>query len=776
MARPTDPTSQLQVEKRAKWLRSEESGWTESLVLSIALAALKAWQWSHYLENGGVLGPLAGTFPQLPEEPGSWVMVGARRLISKAESSAEAEAAWVRRNQGLAEAELGPFLPSDPQPALSGWPSHGTEGTERTLTSREGSWLLDGQAKGCEVPDTEQLTMAMELASLLYARHLQLLLRPAFYKEAATWIGELLKQLRPETYSPPEINRRTTWLNPKNWEVMGEEVPMDGISALLGAPGSPWAGDLWRVPVYPHGIPSDEALRSHGISDQELALSAACWHFGRVIYRKLLDPRANALGQSGLERPPLLRQLLEELEILKPGGLKTQPVGALARATTNEVTMLGFRALPRPDKWTAAEEDGRGRYLHERSDKNGWRKWEITLQEDRGEIAFASLARCQQVLEKGGLEITALHGLLCCLVMQQEDPSARFEVGGDALLDALGYGQARGGRDGSSRSDLLKKVAQAATLLGAVRCEGGSKNRAQGTRISMEFGPMWSIAVRADGQLKLLEGPGEEQLGTVTDLTLTVTPGTWVQSQRDQATGTHLLYVPMATRVLSLGRYREELAFRLGIHLAMGAREKNQWKAGRANERVGQLLEQILPTGELEKAFQSRDAAHRLRNKWAAALTTLQQVVGFRFEFPLDQYPPALIPEDLRPPDMADPGPVGHGALEKLLASRLLIHWPELVVDAMHQKALPQREKETTRQLRREQRSAIQSRPNGARLKEALEQAKAEGSITGRRQAADRLGMSPSQLSKLENGGKPLSRDELQRCLNLLETLKRRKT
>jgi hypothetical protein len=35
--------------------------------------------------------------------------------------------------------------------------------------------------------------------------------------------------------------------------------------------------------------------------------------------------------------------------------------------------------------------------------------------------------------------------------------------------------------------------------------------------------------------------------------------------------------------------------------------------------------------------------------------------------------------------------------------------------------------------------------------------------------------MSPGQLSKLENGGKPLSERELQRCLNLLETLKRRK-
>lgn len=77
MARPSALTSRLQVDQRAKRLRSEESGWTRSRCLGIAMAALKAWQWTHYLENGGDPGPLAGTFPKLPEELGSWVVVGA---------------------------------------------------------------------------------------------------------------------------------------------------------------------------------------------------------------------------------------------------------------------------------------------------------------------------------------------------------------------------------------------------------------------------------------------------------------------------------------------------------------------------------------------------------------------------------------------------------------------------------------------------------------------------------------------------------------------------
>jgi hypothetical protein len=191
---------------------------------------------------------------------------------------------------------------------------------------------------------------------------------------------------------------------------------------------------------------------------------------------------------------------------------------------------------------------------------------------------------------------------------------------------------------------------------------------------------------------------------------------------------------------------------------------------------VGPLLEKVLPKGELERALQDRRAAYDLRHQWNTALVTLNQVVGFRFEFPPGQYPPALIPEDLRPPEMGDPGPAPHGALEQLLASRLEIHWPEPVVEALpfHQKALPQREREreAVSQARTQQRAALQSRPNGARLREALEQAKASGAISGRREAAERLGMSGAQLSKLENGHKPLPERELQRCLNLLRTLK----
>lgn len=749
MARPIDPTSQLQVEKRAKWLRSEGSGWTQSLALAIAMAALKAWQWSHYLESGGEAGPLAGTFPRLPEEPGSWVLVGASEAPDP-DLGTPHEGESTRG--GHPDRTFWGFGPAAPG-----------EAPRRLHLLRGDQWLVDGQADGCETPDTEQLAKAMELASLLQERHLHLLLRPAFYKEVAVWIGELLKAPRPETYSPPEPGRGAFWVDPKNWNVLGTEEVVDGVVLLRGAPGSPWPGDLWRVPAAPLGIPSDEALHRHGISAEELALCAACWHFGREAYRKVLDPRANALGQSGLERPAMLRQLLEELEVVTPRGLPVRSVAEkpVASMASHEVAALGLRAFPRPDKWSEA--DGRGRFLHERPG----RKWQVTMATGAGEeLAFKSLAQCRKLLtyKNTGLEITSLHALLCCYVMQCREPGSRFVVSGDDLLRDLGLETRRKG--GVTRSDLLKEVGKWASLLGLAQCEGYSRPK-NGEMIFMELGPMWSISIHANGQLQLLED--DPRPDTLTDLSLTVTPGTWAETPQwatREASGP--LYAPIATEILQLGRHRRELAFRLGIHLALGFRERTPWKKGETNLRVGQLLEEVLPQRTLDRARGNRDEASRLRAHWGAALGTLRDAVGFRFEFP--SCPGWLIPPDF--PGHED-ATAPHGALELLLNSRVEIHWPEKVVEARLRKPLAQiQERETQKLIRQTQARILNQRPtdNAARLKAAIE-------ATGltQREVAPRLGISKGYLGQLVTGKKALTLEKLRTYLALLETATRRR-
>ena len=694
MARPTDPASQNQVGKRAQWLHSEESGWTESLSLAIAMAALKAWQWSHYLENGGEAGPLAGTFPRLPEEPGSWVLVGASEVTDLSQTDRRRSQVWGDQ------------------------------------------WLVDGQAEGCEAPDTKQLAMAMELANLLREKHLQLLLRPAFYKEVAAWIGDLLKAPR-----------------------VGLDEEKEGFVFLTYRTGV----DLWNVPEAPFALPSED-FSLLGMTGEELALGAACWHFGRVIYRKLLDPKVIG-GQSGLERPTLLRQLLEELGVVSPRGLPVRSVDGrpVVSMASHEVATLGLRAFPRADKWS--EDDGRGRYLHER--RGRW--WQVTMATGSGEeLAFRSLAQCRKLLthKNAGLEITALHALLCCYVMQCREPGSRFVVSGDDLLKDLNLEARRHG--GATRSDLLKELGQTASLLGLAQCEGRSRPKG-GESISMELGPMWSISIHANGQLGLLE-QGDPRPDTLTDLSLTVTPGTWAETpQWVNREGGHLFYGPIATEILQLGRHKRDLAFRLGIHLALGFWERSLWKGGVArNVRVGDLLRDVLPQGDMERAKGNREEGRRLRERWSAALATLRDAVGFRFEFP--DCPPWLIPPDF---PGHDGSPAQHGALETLLNSRVEIHWPEKVVEARFRKPLAQiQERETQRLIRQTQTRLLNQRPtdNAAQLKTAR-----EATGMSQREVAPRLGIARGYLSQLESGAKPLTREKLRSLQALLETVKRRK-
>ena len=384
------------------------------------------------------------------------------------------------------------------------------------------------------------------------------------------------------------------------------------------------------------------------------------------------------------------------------------------------------------------------------------------------ELAFRSLAQCRKLLthKNAGLEITALHALLCCYVMQCREPGSRFVVSGDDLLKDLNLEARRHG--GATRSDLLKELGQTASLLGLAQCEGRSRPKG-GELISMELGPMWSISIHANGQLGLLE-QGDPRPDTLTDLSLTVTPGTWAETpQWVNREGGHLYYGPIATEILQLGRHKRDLAFRLGIHLALGFWERSLWKSGVArNVRVGDLLRDVLPQGDMERAKGNREEGRRLRERWSAALATLRDAVGFRFEFP--DCPPWLIPPDF---PGHDGSPAQHGALETLLNSRVEIHWPEEVVEARFRKPLAQiQERETQRLIRQTQTRLLNQRPtdNAAQLKTAR-----EATGMSQRKVAPRLGIARGYLSQLESGAKPLTREKLRSLLALLDTVKRRK-
>ena len=174
---------------------------------------------------------------------------------------------------------------------------------------------------------------------------------------------------------------------------------------------------------------------------------------------------------------------------------------------------------------------------------------------DENALAYLSLAECRRVLEmkNSGLEIAALHGVLCTCVMQLEDPRADFSVSGDFLIKALGLDDRRWG--GQSRSDLLKKVYVWAHSLGLARCGGWSKPR-NAEPFHVKQGLLWMIETDTYGvsQLDLLDEETSQEVN-LTDLTVTVKAGSWAETQRTQKAD-HLLYVPIATEILRINRRR----------------------------------------------------------------------------------------------------------------------------------------------------------------------------------------------------------------------------
>lgn len=719
MGRKKDPQSRTQIELRAKRLRDTASGWTQQVLTNLALACLRAQDWIDFLEEAGqaAKGPEARPFPALPEAAGSRVRVGARRLdLTTPEGWAE-----YRR-------EIEPWL--------------------RESISTGQITALRQQAAALADPLQERVAAQ---------------LGPEFYRRHSAWIGELLAA-----------------------------GPQD--RAWIFGPG---AQDLWAVPDAPLGLPPEAVLaeleRVHPEAREQIAANAAAWLAARELYRSAVDGRADARGRRGLERPALLRALLEDLGVIEPLGEKPAPLAEQAgdsgvlRMASGAPVAVATTALMRPDRWR--EDEVGGRYLHEREQTRS--KYELRIQhrqpaEADADVVFFGLARCREMLEGRGLDVAGLHGVLCCYLAQLDDPRATIELNGRALLEDLGLGNADGGRAGSSRSELLKRLGSMATLLGAIWC-GDGESKGKGGWVTTEQGPLWNVSIRTDGlsqQLDLGVGVSDSlAASTITDLTVVVSGGAWIRSHlnRGSLDGGDGLYqfVPVALAVLQLSRYRSELAFRLGMHLTLRYRTNPKaWQAGKMRVRLGQLLAEVLPEERLERALAKGDRrqAQLLRDEIFNALTVLARSVGFQYSWPSD-HPPSLIPEDLRTPEqVAEATP--NGALAKLLAAWVTIHWPERVVEARHASALRKVEERQEKRIYRSRQAlaAAPEKPNGAILREAIEQAKREGLTDGYRDLAPLLGTNPAQLSRMVNGKKEVPQRDLERMLKLLGVRRRQRS
>jgi DNA-binding XRE family transcriptional regulator len=698
-----------------------EGSWLKQVLRNLAGALLQAARWRAWEEAGNTPGPedLTSSWPRLPDTPGERVALGLTRLdLSTAEG-------WATAQELLQSQD---------------WKANGWLDTVEDLTGT--------------LADT--LEHSPLLSSSFYSRH---------SKRAGTL---LTTEQRPVT-------------------VLGGGVQ-----------------SLWKTPEHPLGVPPEGSAwravnESLGLNPETVALDQVAWEAARELYRSLGNGEPDEHGRRGLERPEVLRLWGERLGLLEPdGSLAVGPLGdeETQRAATGlpwskaQATLLSPR-IREHDGDLPAGQLHRSRQALDPS-RNTYEAL-VGLADHSSAIrsepmAWAHVQRAQQLLETHGPEMARLSLYLSMHVCGRPNPLEPFVVTGEALLRDFDMESTSGGRGREAiqeRSNRLKHQAEMAKALDlvAVQCKDylGPPDKNGNRPFRRYTGRLWNVEslelgtetqLTLDGQVSVPKGE------IVTSLRLLVRPGSWVLQYPTQASGTgeQLWYGHVATAVLRLSHQKNQLAACLGLFLSTALREWRAQRTGTAEFTVGQLLERVLPEKELDKAKATRQTSERLRNKWVAALELLHHLVGFRFTFCPDTYPTWAIPEVLlgdREPWLK---PADRGALEKLLKGRLTVQWPTPVIEAARESKASAESKALVAEIKtprikattssRTPKEAPRGTPPGVLLRQAREAAQ-----LNQRAAAKVLGISQSELSKLECGSRTLRRNVLDRYLEQLKTV-----
>ena len=152
----------------------------------------------------------------------------------------------------------------------------------------------------------------------------------------------------------------------------------------------------------------------------------------------------------------------------------------------------------------------------------------------------------------------------------------------------------------------------------------------------------------------------------------------------------------------------------------------------------------------------------------------MQKATGFRIQFCPNTYPIWAIPESLLGDREPWDGRAPKGALGELMNAFVLVGWPQPVLEANNRsKAAAQSEALVARvrnpRTQPRELAPASNKPNGTVLREAR---LAAG--LNQRSGAGVLGVSQSQLCKLETNQRPLPRNELNRYVEALEEHLRR--
>lgn len=261
--------------------------------------------------------------------------------------------------------------------------------------------------------------------------------------------------------------------------------------------------------------------------------------------------------------------------------------------------------------------------------------------EKDGDILAWEAAR--QVIDLIGIDAAKLQLVFASHVFNQHHLfQSKFSLKATDIVKQIGW-------DKKHRLTVSEKLAELASIafhLGRMLMQcTWVEGKLKGNKVdaSVSISPLWVIEVDARGQMNVFTG----KVDAPDEVYITVSPGPWAEKWLNKMgvkAGIALhQFGWLATEILKIDPYHDELALKLAIHLTMMTRikmrDKNQYE-----HKVGTLLEAVELEARINAARQEKREAYNLKQRWDNALTLLMSM-HWRVIFDDATYPDWLRPD-----------------------------------------------------------------------------------------------------------------------------------
>lgn len=444
---------------------------------------------------------------------------------------------------------------------------------------------------------------------------------------------------------------------------------------------------------------------------------------------------------------------LSTLENLLGGAPKPVPV---TEERLREITGLptpaplrvGVESHYRPDKW---KRDINNYGVFEAASKtNPTNRVEVFIGGEKdGDILALEAAR--QIIDLMGIDAAKLQLVFAAHAFNQHHLfHSQFSLKATELIQQIGW-------DKKHRLTVSEKVAELASiafhigrmLMQCTWVEG--KPKGNKVDVSVSVSPLWVVEVDARGQKNILTG----KVDNPDEVYINVSPGPWAEKWLNRMgfkAGIALhQFGWLATEILKIDPYHDELALKLAIHLTMISRIKVQDK-NQYEHKVGTLLEAVELEARINAARQEKREAYNLKQRWDNALTLLMSM-HWRVIFDDATYPDWLRPNSKaeKPSDWKK-----EKIIDRLWKAKLTVMPPEPIPALLASKTEPLQLKPVT---------TLSPAPlTAAQVRKARE-------VKGwsQRQVAAWLGISQKLLSMIERGERTITAKTEVKLRKLLE-------